>query len=573
MMALRRRHLVGVVASLLITVGTTSTTWAQQTVIAEQFAVTSGHPDATKAGLEVLRAGGNVIDATVATSLALGVAEPYGSGIGGKGMLLYRDASTGKVHAIEAMGMASKSLDVEAFAARPQRERYYNYTSVAVPGLVAALDAAHKKWGSKPWSEVVTPAADLAADGVTVSDGMFSLMRPKRNLLRRDDEAARIYLVDGETPPVGSLMQNPELAKSLRLIAEEGASAFYEGEIARQIVEATQAGGGTLTLEDMRDYEAIWSEPLDVEYEGHRVYSCPPPLTGGTTVLAALRAMDGVAALETSNGRDPLYMDHMGRLLLAIYPRVSRTIADVPTARDDALKLCREEMAQKLRKEAAALDPANPYVETLRTSQRSSSSNRTLAETSTTHLIVADSKGNIACLTQSLSYHFGACVVAPGTGIVLNNSMSNLAAGRNTRAVNYVAAGKRERSTIAPIIVTKDDRPLLALGIPGGQRIPTTTIQLITDVLRFGTPLDETFNRPRFHVRRPIGSSDSPNIVDLEEDNPAEFDQQLEELDWQTVRHPGDGHYFGGGNAVMYQPDGKIKAVADSRRTNSAAGE
>ena len=156
------------------------------------------------------------------------------------------------------------------------------------------------------------------------------------------------------------------------------------------------------------------------------------------------------------------------------------------------------------------------------------------AEASTTHLIVADRDGNIVCLTQSLSYHFGACVVPPGTGVLLNDSMSNFSTS-DPNGCNYAQPGKRERSTIAPIIVTRHDRPLLALGIPGGQRIPTTTIQLLTDILHFGTPPAAAFDRPRFHVRRPLTAEESANVVDLEDDAPAEFDAQIKAI-WLASR-------------------------------------
>jgi gamma-glutamyltranspeptidase/glutathione hydrolase len=437
--------------------------------------------------------------------------------------------------------------------------------------LVAALEAAHKRWGSKSWRDLVTPAAELATNGVEVSDKMYQMMRPKRNLLRRDAEAARIYLVNNETPAVGSVMKNADLGQSLMLVAGGGAKAFYEGGIAERIVAAAQKAGAPLTMDDFREYKPRWSDPLAVKYDEYRVYSSPPPLTGGTTVLAMLRTLDGVAALDTTTGRDPKYIDLIGRALLSIYPRVSEQIADVPTAAADAEKLLAEKSIRKIQAEAAAADPAKAEVESLETSMRNKSGDD-FAEASTTHFIVADREGNIACLTQSLSYHFGACVVAPGTGIMLNDSMSNFST-EDPAGCNYVAPGKRERSTIAPIIATKNDKPVLALGIPGAQRIPTTTIQLLIDILHFGMPLDKAFDRPRFHIRRPLDASESGNVVDLEDDAPAEFDSQIAALRWHPERHKRDGGYFGGGSAVLYRGDGGLQGVADLRRTNSAAGD
>lgn len=544
---------------------------SQQSIEAKRFSVTSGHPAATAAGLAVLRAGGNVVDAAITTSLCLGVAEPYGSGLGGKGMLLYRDGTSGRLFAIEAMCAAPMALDAEQFAIRPRRERYYGYTSAGVPGLLAALDAVHRRWGSMNWRDIVTPAVELAAGGVMVSEEMYKLMRPKRNLLRRDAEAASVYLVNGETPSVGSVMKYPDLARSLRLIADHGPLVFYKGELGEQIVAGARAAGAPLAMADFRAYSPTIGPPLSAAYDEFLVHTSPQPLTGGATVLATLRALDGVAALDATSGRDPKFINITGRILLSVYPRVNRAIADVPTASAAAEAILTDESISQIRQEAEAAEPEIFGTEAAK-SRRHEAMADEMAEASTSHLIVADAEGNIVCLTQSLSLHFGACVVPPGTGILLNNSMSNYSIDDPT-GCNYVAPGKRERSTIAPIIVTRDKAPVLALGIPGGQRIPTTTVQLLTDVLHFGTPLKDAIGRPRFHVRRPLTNSESGNVVDLEDDAPADFDQELSARGWQPVRQRRDGTYFGGGSAVMYRRDGSLEGVADLRRTNTADGQ
>jgi gamma-glutamyltranspeptidase/glutathione hydrolase len=555
--------IVGAAAGL-----SSSASRADLTVVCRDYAVTSGHPDSTRIGLEVLRAGGNVVDAAVATSLALGVAEPYGSGIGGKGMLLYREAATGKVYALEAMCQAPAGLDAAEFAKLRLRDRYYGYQAVAVPGLVACLGDAHRLWGSKPWKELVDPAAELAGAGVEVSAPMYSMMLPKRNLLRRDATAAAMFLTDGETPEVDSRMKYPELAGTLRSIANGGPRAFYKGAIAEQIVDACQAGGSPMTLSDLSGYRVRRVAPLEADWEGYRLATSPPPLTGGTTVLATLKALEGVAELHARSQRDATYIDLVGRALLALYPEITRTVADAPNADTDAAWLVSDEGAAAVRGAAERLDPASREVPALRSTGVTADDT---ADASTTHLIVADRAGNIVCLTQSLSYHMGAGVVAPGVGVLLNNSMSNFST-RNPDAANYAGPGKRERSTIAPVIATHDGKPVLALGIPGGQRIPTTTIQLLVDHLLIGAPLRETFDRPRFHVVRAVSSNEPPNVVDLEAGSSAELDSQLKSLGYRTARHTADGHYFGGGSAVRWTGDG-LEAVADGRRTNDAAGD
>lgn len=544
---------------------------AQQTVVAERYVVVTGHPDATAAALAVLERGGNVMDAAVTASLCVGVAEPYASGPGGKLMLLYRDGKTGRIDAVEAMCVASGSLDSALFALRRQRERYFGYSAVAVPGLVAGLHAAHEKWGSRPWNELVLPAADLAERGVTIDEKSHRFYRAKVTQLKRDPETARLYLVDGQAPAIGAVMRNADLARSLRLIGGGGPAAFYDGEIARRIVAAAEAAGVPLTRDDFRAYEPRWGHPLEVSYGEYRVFSCPPPLTGGTTVLASLRALEHLEAVDASAGRDADYIDRVGRVLLAVYPRVTAKIADAPDALADAHRLLTGKVSRAIAAEARAVDPLDPYGDQVPAGVGESTSDDR-ADASTTHLTIADREGNIVCLTQSLSYHFGACTTAPGTGFLLNNSMSNFST-RNPNGVNYARPGKRERSTIAPIIATRDGRPVLALGIPGGQRIPTTTLQLVVDILGSDVPPVEAFDRPRFHIRRPIGSVEAPNMVDLEDDAAVELEEELSDRGWKSVRKRRDGTYFGGGNAVVYREDGRLEGVADLRRTNFAAGQ
>jgi gamma-glutamyltranspeptidase/glutathione hydrolase len=544
---------------------------AQQSVVAEKFVVVTGHPDATTAALAVLENGGNVMDAAVTASMCVGVAEPYGSGLGGKVMLLYRDGATGKVSAVEAMCAAPAALDSEKFAKLRSRERYFGYTAVAVPGLVSGLHAAHAKWGSRPWKELVVPAAELAERGVNIDEKSRRFYRAKVTQLRKDPETARLYLVKGAAPEVGDVMRNADLGRSLRLVADGGPRAFYEGEIANKIVAAATAAGAPLALEDFRQFEPRWNQPLAIHYNGYKVYSCPPPLTGGTTVLMSLRALEHLDPLGARAARSGHYIDQIGRVLLAVYPPVTAKIADTPRSFVDAQKLLGAETARRIAQSARTVDPLDPYGDAVPAGVGEATADDH-PDASTTHLTIADADGNIVCLTQSLSYHFGACTIVPGTGFLLNNSMSNFST-RNPEGVNYAQPTKRERSTIAPIIATRDGKPALALGIPGGQRIPTTTLQLLVDVLGDDVPLAEAFDRPRFHVRRPRGSDESPNIVDLEEDAPAELDAELKDLGWKTVRKRRDGSYFGGGNAVLYRSDGKLEGVADLRRTNSAAGK
>ncbi len=540
--------------------------FGQQQIEASKYAVASGHPTATAIGLEVLRDGGNVIDAAIATSLAVGVAEPYGSGLGGKIILLYREASTGKVYSIVGLCTSPAEMDAEEFAELPTSQRELGYMAVGIPGLVAGLDEAYQRWGSKPWKELVEPAAELAEAGIIIDETMQGLYKSHVRDLQADEEAAALYLYQNALPPVGARLKNADLAATLHDIAENGASSFYTGPTARQIVKAARADGSAMTMEDWETYEAEVGEALAIDYRGNRVYSCPPPLTGGTTVLATLKAFEQMPHLDAS-ATPVQYANQMGRVMLGLYPLVQARIGDGPNSLTDAQEMISQGAAKQMVAVAKKIDPRNPYPR-----KEVEAAADGLPTASTTHLVVADAAGNMVSLTQSLSLHFGAAVVAPGTGFLLNDSLSNFSV-HDPANINYVAPNKRARSTIAPIIVTCDEKPLLTLGIPGGQRIPTTTIQLLWQLFDQEKSLHDTFAASRFHLMRPVTSKQPFNRLEFEADAPAAWDDELKSLNWRVKRYPRNGTYFGGGNGIQYSADGSLIGVADPRRTNFVAGD
>lgn len=486
---------------------------AAQTATGKTWAIAAGHRDATEAGAAVLRAGGNVVDAAVAASLTLGVAESYGSGLGGKLVLLHRDGATGEVTCIEALCSSAQATDTAEFVSLPSRQRKYGYRAVCVPGLPAGLYAAHKRWGSQPWASLTEPAARLAREGIVVDTAMHGLWSPHRKDLAADPEARRLYLIDGETPAVGSRLKNPDLAATLDRLGKEGAAGFYEGATAERLLAAARAAGSPLCEADLADYEARVVKPLTICYRGYRVSSSPPPLTGGVTVLAALKSQES-ADWPDAKPRDAEYVDRLCRALQVFYPSINEQIADTPGAKESAQRMLTEASIRAATRRSLELDPADPGA--VPVASRGGGTLDDLPDASTSHLVVADANGNLVSLTQSLSLHFGAAVVPPGTGVLLNDSMSNFATNWK-ESPNYVAGGKRPRSTVSPVIVTRDGLPVLTLGIPGGQRIPTTTLQLLVDTLGSNTPLDEAFDRDRFHLRRPVNSAQPKNHVDVEE--------------------------------------------------------
>ncbi len=528
--------------------------------------VVAAHPQAAEAGLAVLKAGGNAIDAAVATSLAVGVAEPYGSGLGGKLMLVYYEAKSGKTYVVDGMDAAG-SLDVATYKKRPDEDRSYGYGSVCVPGLGAALWTAHQKWGAKKFADDVQPAIALARTGFRILPKSHDFFAEQEKKLRRGDaEIARLYLPGGQLPAVDSLLPNPDLAHTMELFAQQGRDGFYRGSVAAAIVKASQQGGGVLTLDDLARYEARVTEPLAIDFRGYRILASPPPTQGPALFLTIMKVLED----DTFGGgplRNPANLDKIGRVLRIVAPLVSRAVGDAPESRALVAKLLSPESIRDIRAEAFAAKPKGltavlpeegPFYES--------------PMAATTHFLVADSEGNIVCATQSQSLHFGAGVVPPGTGVVMNDSMSNFAY-TNPESVNYVAPGKRSRSTISPSIVFRSGRPVFAIGIPGAARIPTAMLQALLDRLALNRPLAEAIGDTRVHYVPSLNST-APATFEAERSFPAADAEALGKLGWKVVlpEEPGRGRHFGGLNAIEINSDGSLTGYADPRRTNAAAG-
>jgi gamma-glutamyltranspeptidase/glutathione hydrolase len=536
-------------------------------VIGRHVMVVAGHPQAVAAGVAVLKAGGNAVDAAVATSLALGVAEPYASGLGGKLMLLYYNAESGRTYVVEAMDAAG-AVDLPAYLARPEADHSYGYASACVPGLAAGLWTAHQRWGARPWAEDVQPAIALARAGFQVLPKSRDLFDEQTKKLHRGDvEIARLYLPAGQLPAIGSTLPNPDLARTMELLAQHGRDGFYRGPVAAAIAAAAAQGGGAITAGDLASYEAHVTEPVGIDFRGDRVLSAPPPANGAAMLLPALKALE-----EESLGGGPLRtaanLDRFGRVWRLVEPEAYRLIGDAPEARfnferlvaPDAIRVLRAKAfadAPRRREDAAALTPADAESEMA----------------ATTHFIVVDARGNVVCATQSLSVHFGAGVVPPGTGMVLNNSMSNFEF-KDSRSPNYLAPGRRSRSTISPTLVLRGGRPILALGIPGAARIPTAMLQVLLDYLVLRRPLAEAIGDSRFHFMIPWKPGESETF-EAEQSFPAGQIAAIRALGWKVeLSEPaGRGRRFGGINAVELHPDGTRTGYADPRRTNAAGGD
>lgn len=551
----------GVLFLAFVTISLRAVPMTVQVAEARSGMVAAGHPDATAAGVAVLKSGGNAIDAAVAVGFALGVTEPYGSGVGGKLALVYRDARTGKVSVIEALDQSSTHLDEEAFRQLPAGARNTGAHSVAVPGFVAGMLEAHARWGTKPRAELLAPAIKLAEQGFEVRQPQVKFFRSQENKMRSNAELGRIYMPGGRIPDAGERIRNPDLGATLRVIAEKGAAGFYRGPVAEKMVAALQKAGSPIRADDLAGYRARVTEPLMVRFRGMDVYSAPPPVSGGGVFLLALAVLDG-ERIAGDSVLNPEVLDHVMRIYIEVDAACREVLGDRDGSRKAWERLLSARSLADLRKQAsisvsttAAWAPGGDGFEAM------------AAET--THFVVVDKAGNVVSATQSQSNHFGSGLVPPGTGVVLNNSMSNF--NRTAGNPNEVKAGRRPRTTIAPAVIVRDGKPLAGIGLPGGSRIPSAMVQVTTDYLMFGRSLEEAIAAPRFHpVTRRAGQTE--NRFETERETDYRVAEALrEKFGWKDGTDA-DTESFGGINAVEIAPDGRLRGYADQRRSNTAMG-
>ena len=555
-----RQSFISVVAALFLFSFLCPTLFSAQKAESTSGVVVSGSPQSTEAGIRILKEGGTAADAAVAVSLTLGVTEPFNSGLGGKLVILYYDASNGKVSYIDAIETAPAGMSVEAMRALSSAERSRGWHSVAIPGCGAGLELMHKKWGKLPWKELVKPAVGYAREGFPLAEKQIVEFGNKFDLVTKDLEAAKIYYPGGKVPENNAILKNPDLAKTMESMGDKGPQEFYQGEIADKLVTASKKGGGSFAKEDFKNYKAREFPPLLQDYKSYRIYAGAPPVTGGATVLLTLKSLEAkvwgnIASMSLAR------IEQVARAWQNIYPVVSSNLADTEDRTERINKVFSKESLADLAKKALDAAPSAP----------NETEEATPESAETTHFIVIDKAGNIVCATQSLSLHWGAAVVASGTGILLNDSLSNFGFGTK-KYVNSAEPGKRPRSTMAPVIVVEKGKPVIALGSPASDRIPTGVYQVLSNMIDFAMDPIAAIDQPRFHLNRAKSPSEPKNALELEEG----FDPTLaEELkkNWKTSFKQKNQYYFGSVNVVRILPDGKREGFADERRTNVAAGE
>ncbi len=518
--------------------------------------VSSGRAEASQIGCDILRRGGNAIDAAVAVAFALGVCEPNANGIGGGGFLLLREGKTGKCVFLDFRENAPAAASPAMYAPDSQKGRdpaiVYGGKSVAVPGDVAGLLYALEHYGTMTPREVIAPAAALAREGFVVTPMLHQDMREHQQQLKQYGDGWKIYLKDGQPWPVGSILRNPDLADTLDKIAAGGRDAFYKGDIAHRIIRQVQKDGGVLTHADLESFSARVLEPVTATYRGYQLISSPPPSSGGTHVAQILNVLEhfDVGALEVNS---PQYLHLFSEVFKLCYADRARYMGDPNFVQVPLQGLLSKEYAAGL---AARVD--------LTASQPPLAGDPWKHESiSTTHFSIADDQGNLVAATRTINHFFGSAVVPEGTGFLLNDEMEDFST--DPASANGIAGGKVPLSCMSPTFLLKDGKPFAVLGSPGGIRIISSVVQVISKLIDHGMSLEEAVNSPR------IGDNEQDLLIYESRISP-ETIAALEQMGHKTRAFDDWHRIMGSVNGVLLAQNGAIVGAADPRRDGLAVG-
>ncbi len=513
-------------------------------VTARNGMVASAQPLASAAGLEILMAGGNAVDAAVASAFALGVVEPNATGLGGEGMMVIYLADKKVTTSIDYRSMAPLAdMSKVKFPAT-------GHVSVAVPGTVAGLCLALEKYGTMSLAQVMAPAIRYARNGFIVSDTLASTIKDRFDPISKNDALLAILAPEGLPLEAGQIIRNPDLATTLEKIAAGGPDVFYKGEIADAIAEDMAKNGGYITKADLAAYTAIEREPVRGTYRGYEIISAPPPV-GGLSVIEMLNILENFD-LASEQPLSPRNVHLMAEAMKRGFADNSAFIGDPAYTKVPVAGLLDKEYARQRAKE---IDPAKmtPAVK----------AGTPPEHPSTTHLSVVDKNGNMVALTQTISSFWGACVAVPGTGIILNNEMQNW----SSKGPNSYAPGKRMRTTIAPTIIAQDGRPFVTMGTPGAGRIISTMVILAVNLLDYHMGVQEAIESPRFYAR------DTEKNLSIEARVPKETQNWLKSIGYSIKEYPDFDLFFGGAQAIVVDLEtGVMHGGADPRRDGAVFG-
>nr|WSW65523.1 gamma-glutamyltransferase [Streptomyces sp. NBC_00995] len=540
-------------------------------------AVSSVDADATAAGIEVLRKGGNAVDAAVATAAALGVSEPYSAGLGGGGYFVHYDARTRRVETIDGRETAPRSADPSLFLENGKPIAFESAVTsglgVGTPGTPATWDAALDAWGSRSLRQVLEPAGKLARDGFVVDATFRSQTEGNRARFADFPATRKLFLPGGALPVVGSVFKNPDLARTYEELGRKGVDALYRGRLADDIVRTVRnppvdpasarvVRPGDLTADDLASYRALRQEPTRAGYRGLDVYGMAPSSSGGTTVGEALNILESTDLSKASQAQYLHRFIEASRIAFADRGRWvgDPAFEDVPTK--ELLSQRFADSRECLIKDDAVLtsplapgDPRHPGG----CAGTGTAAPTTYEGENTTHLTTADKWGNVVAYTLTIEQTGGSGITVPGCGFLLNNELTDFSFAPADPAVhdpNLPGPGKRPRSSISPTIVLKHGKPVLALGSPGGATIITTVLQSLIGVVDRGLPLVDAIAAPRASQRNAAATELEPGLWN------SPVRARLESLGHVFKANP----EIGAATGVQRLPDGRWLAAAETER-------
>jgi gamma-glutamyltranspeptidase/glutathione hydrolase len=537
--------------------------------------VASVHPEASAVGAQIMREGGNAVDAAVAVGFALAVVHPAAGNLGGGGFLLYRTAA-GETHFLDFREKAPAAVSRDMYLdehGNPSDASRYGYRAAGVPGSVAGLVEAERRWGKLGLMKVMAPAIRLAREGVVINQDEAGMMHDRR--LELDAESHRIFQRDGHYYEPGELFKQLELARTLERIARDPES-FYRGALAGEMAAAIQHGGGIITAADLAAYKVVERTPVHGSYRGYDIYSAPPPSSGGILLIEALNILEGFNLHEAHrNSAEEIHL--VAEAYRRAYYDRAVFLGDPDFVEIPVAQLIDKKYAEAWRasidphKASVSADLQRPAQTELDRSAALHSPEMGAEKQNTTHYSVIDQAGDAVAVTTTLNDAFGARVTLPGLGFLINDEMDDFASKPGTPNLyglvqgeaNAIAPGKRPLSTMTPAMLVKDGRLLLVMGSPGGATIASTVANVLINAVDFGEDIQRAVNAPRFHHQwmpdelRVEAWQLSPDTLELLEKMGHKLrrseswgDAECVGIDWKSGERLGASDARNGGSAV-----------------------
>lgn len=520
--------------------------------------VSTSKVEASRIGAEILRKGGNAIDAAVAAGFALGVVEPNSSGLGGGGFMLIRIAKTGETVFIDFRERAPQKSSPEMWTVGADgkvvgNQKLEGGKAAAVPGEVAGLLYALENYGTMSREQVIRPAANLAKNGFYVTPTLSNDMKSQFDKLEKYPESAKVFLNQEGLPyEVDDLFTNPDMAKTLDIIIKNGKDGFYKGEVAEAIVKTLNKYDGLYTMEDLANYKPLVRQPVKGTYRGYEIISSPSPSSGGAIVIEILNILENfdIGSLKVNS---PEYLHLFSEAYKLAYADRAKYMGDSDYTPVPMKGFVSKKYAKEIAKD---ID--------LKVSHDSKAHDPWLYESEdTTHYSIADKEGNMVAITKTVNGLFGNSVVVDGYGFVMNNEMDDFVLGAGHP--NSVAPSKTPLSSMSPTIVLKDGKPFMVLGSPGATKIISTVSQVISRVIDHKMGMQDAIDAPRLW-------DNTANKINVETRISDETLKQLEAMGHKTNKTSEWDRGMGSVQGVLYKADGTLEGGADPRRDGKALG-